>query len=130
MSGRPTPTLARIFLPVTGPGGRRAAKAPFVVLVVVLLAAGLISLLLLNAAVNQDSFQLTRLKKETTQLTDEQQALQQEVDRDSAPGSLEQRARQLGMVPGGDPVFLGPDGTVRGAPGGSGSAPPPSAPGR
>ena len=97
-------------------GGRSAtaARTPFVVLVVTLLAGGLMSLLLLNAAVNQDSFELNKLQKETTGYTDEQQALQQDVDGYSAPGSLQQRARQLGMVPGGDPAFLDPNGTVRG----------------
>jgi cell division protein FtsB len=88
-----------------------------VLLVVVLLAGGLISLLLLNAAVNQDSFELTKLKKETTQLTDEEQALQQDVAKYAAPSALDKRARRLGMVPGGNPVFLAPDGTVRGIPG-------------
>jgi cell division protein FtsB len=93
-----------------------AARTPFVILVVTLLAGGLISLLLLNAAVNQDSFQLNKLEKETTGYTDEQQQLQQEVDQYGAPGTLERRARELGMVPGGNPAFLDPDGSVRGTP--------------
>ncbi|KJY29718.1 hypothetical protein VR44_22230, partial [Streptomyces katrae] len=94
-----------------GPGGaRQAAKMPFVLLVVALLAGGLISLLLLNSALNQGSFQLSKLKKETTALTDEQQALQRDVDGYSAPDALQRRARELGLVPGGSPVFLGPDG--------------------
>ncbi|POX36369.1 hypothetical protein C3486_33935 [Streptomyces sp. Ru73] len=98
-------------------GTSTAARTPFVLLVVVLLGSGLITLLLLNSALNQGSFELSRLEKRTTELTDEQQALQQEVDGYSAPGSLEKRARELGMVPGGNPAFLEPDGTVRGVPG-------------
>lgn len=98
-----------------GPG-RTARRTPFVLLVVVLLASGLISLLVLNSALNQGSFELDRLEKRTTELEDERQALQQEVDRLSAPDALERRARELGLVPGGTPVFLGPDGTVRGVP--------------
>jgi cell division protein FtsB len=93
-----------------------AARMPFVLLVVLILGSGLITLLLLNSALNQDSFKLSKLKRETTELTDEQQALQQEVDGYSAPDALEQRARELGLVPGGSPVFLFPDGTVRGVP--------------
>lgn len=85
-------------------------------LVVVLLGSGLITLLLLNSALNQGSFELSKLEKRTDELKDEQQALQQEVDAFSAPGALEQRARELGMVPGGSPAFLEPDGTVRGKP--------------
>ncbi|HEY5834110.1 MAG TPA: hypothetical protein VIW71_09340 [Streptomyces sp.] len=102
-----------------------AARTPFVVLIVTLLAGGLISLLLLNAAVNRDSFELNKLEKETTGYTDEQQALQQEVDRFGAPGSLERRARELGMVPGGNPAFLTPNGAVRGTPQVATAPPPP-----
>ncbi|MFG1806585.1 hypothetical protein [Streptomyces sp. NPDC049040] len=102
-----------------------AARAPFVILVVTLLAGGLISLLLLNAAVNQDSFQLNKLEKETTGYTDEQQQLQQEVDQYGAPGTLERKARELGMVPGGNPAFLGPDGSVLGTPDRATAAPKP-----
>jgi hypothetical protein len=87
-----------------------------VLLIVLLLAGGLFALLLLNAAVNQDSFQLTKLQKQTTQLTDEEQALQQEVDEYAAPDALDKRARELGMVPGGNPAFLAPDGKVKGSP--------------
>ncbi|MEV6649766.1 cell division protein FtsL [Streptomyces sp. NPDC051219] len=95
-------------------GSATAARTPFVLLVVVLLGGGLITLLLLNSALNQGSFQLSRLKKETTDLTDAQQALQRDVDAYSAPDALARRAEELGMVPGGNPVFLDPDGTVRG----------------
>ncbi|MEU7108390.1 septum formation initiator family protein [Streptomyces sp. NPDC046215] len=98
------------------PGTAGAKRTPFVLLVVVLLGSGLISLLLLNSSLNQGSFELSRLQRKTTELTDEQQALQQEVDRLAAPDALANRARQLGMVPGGTPAFLSPDGTVRGSP--------------
>ncbi|MEU5717706.1 septum formation initiator family protein [Streptomyces sp. NPDC020403] len=97
-------------------GPSTAARTPFVLLVVLLLAGGLISLLLLNSALNEGSFKLSRLKKQTTELTDEQQALQRDVDSYSEPDALERRARELGMVPGGSPAFLNPDGTVRGVP--------------
>ncbi|MFJ3978982.1 hypothetical protein [Streptomyces sp. NPDC090021] len=96
------------------PGGQ-AARMPFVLLVVALLAGGLISLLLLNSALNEGSFQLSRLKKETTALTDEEQALQRDVDAYSAPDALQRRARELGLVPGGSPVFIGADGKVSGS---------------
>ncbi|MCC5034555.1 septum formation initiator family protein [Streptomyces sp. WAC 00631] len=97
-------------------GPSTAARTPFVLLVVLLLAGGLISLLLLNASLNQGSFRLSELRRETTDLTGQQQALQQEVDAFTAPDALAERARELGMVPGGSPVFLYPDGTVRGVP--------------
>ncbi|MFC8586738.1 septum formation initiator family protein [Streptomyces sp. NPDC057217] len=97
-------------------GPSTAARTPFVLLVVVLLGGGLISLLLLNSALNQGSFRLNELKNETTELTDEEQALQRDVDDYAAPDALERRARELGMVPGGSPAFLGPDGKVLGEP--------------
>ncbi|MER7912621.1 hypothetical protein [Streptomyces sp. NPDC096068] len=97
-------------------GPSTAARTPFVLLVVVLLGGGLISLLLLNSALNQGSFRLNELKNETTELTDEEQALQRDVDDYAAPDALERRARELGMVPGGSPAFLGPDGKVLGRP--------------
>ncbi|WP_374195450.1 hypothetical protein [Streptomyces sp. ISL-87] len=106
----------------------QAARMPFVLLVVALLGGGLISLLLLNSALNQGSFQLTKLKKETTALTDEEQALQRDVDGYSAPDALQRRAHELGLVPGGSPVFIGPDGKITGTAAAASEPPPPSAP--
>ncbi|MEU2656958.1 cell division protein FtsL [Streptomyces sp. NPDC007325] len=97
-------------------GPSSAARTPFVLLVVLLLGGGLITLLLLNSALNQGSFELRELKDRTTELTDEEQALQRDVDANAAPDALERRARELGMVPGGSPAFLGPDGKVLGEP--------------
>lgn len=119
---------------MTKRGGRfgrtagQAARTPFVLLMVVLLGGGLISLLLLNSALSQGSFQLTKLKKETTALTDEQQALQRDVDGYSAPDSLQRRAQEMGLVPGGSPVFIGPDGKITGTAAAAPEPPPPSAP--
>ncbi|MFJ9851894.1 septum formation initiator family protein [Streptomyces sp. NPDC101150] len=113
--GRPRGGAGRLAALLPAASGT-AARTPFVLLIVLLLGSGLIALLLLNSALNQGSFELSKLEKKTGDLTDEQQALQQEVDGYSAPGALEKRARRLGMVPGGNPAFLMPDGTVRGKP--------------
>ncbi|MFI1485576.1 hypothetical protein [Streptomyces sp. NPDC020747] len=117
MSNRPelrgrAARLARLF--PTGPG--QAARTPFVLLVVMLLGGGLIGLLVLNSALSEGSFQLDDLQRDTKSLTDEEQALQRDVDAYSAPDALQRRAQELGMVPGGDPAFLNPDGSVRGVP--------------
>lgn len=109
-------------------GPSNAARTPFVLLVVVLLGGGLITLLVLNSALNEGSFRLSELKKRTTELTDEQQALQHDVDSYSKPDALERRARELGMVPGGSPAFLNPDGTVRGVPAETTAEPVPAPP--
>ncbi|MER6160182.1 hypothetical protein ABT147_32270 [Streptomyces sp. NPDC001868] len=104
--------LARL-LP-TRPKG--AARTPFVLLVVLLLGGGLIALLVLNSALSEGSFKLDDLQDDVKSYTDEEQALQRDVDAYSAPDALQRRARELGMVPGGDPAFLDPDGTVKGVP--------------
>ncbi|MFI6853493.1 septum formation initiator family protein [Streptomyces sp. NPDC050416] len=104
--------LAQLF--PTGPG--QAARTPFVLLVVLLLGGGLIGLLVLNSALSEGAFKLDDLQRETKSLTDEEQALQRDIDAYSAPEALQRRARELGMVPGGDPAFLAPDGTVKGVP--------------
>ncbi|MFD7377561.1 septum formation initiator family protein [Streptomyces mirabilis] len=98
-------------------GGGQAARTPFVLLVVLLLGGGLIGLLVLNSALSEGSFHLDDLQRDTKSLTDEEQALQRDVDTYSAPDALQRRARELGMVPGGDPAFLNPDGSVKGVPG-------------
>ncbi|MEU0343993.1 septum formation initiator family protein [Streptomyces bobili] len=95
---------------------RQAARTPFVLLVVLLLGGGLIGLLVLNSALSEGSFTMDDLQKDTKSLTDEEQALQRDIDSYSAPDALQRRARELGMVPGGDPAFLDPNGTVKGVP--------------
>ncbi|MFF4208309.1 septum formation initiator family protein [Streptomyces sp. NPDC001796] len=127
MSGKPelrgrAARLARL-IPA---GGSRAARTPFVLLVVLLLGGGLIALLMLNSALSEGAFKLDDLQRQTKSLTDEEQALQRDVDAYSAPDALQRRARELGMVPGGDPAFLNPDGTVKGVPRPSGQQAPAS----
>ncbi|MFJ8474825.1 cell division protein FtsL [Kitasatospora sp. NPDC094011] len=101
-------------------------RTPFAVLVVVLLAAGLLGLLALNTALNEGSFELSRLQKQTTKATDEQQSLQHEIDQNSAPDALAKRAAELGMVPAGGMAFLDvPNGgKVIGTPGPAADSPP------
>ncbi|WP_371496545.1 cell division protein FtsL [Kitasatospora sp. NBC_00374] len=107
------------------PGARQArGRTPFAVLVVALLSAGLLGLLTLNTALNENSFELARLKRQTTELTDRKQSLQHQIDQYSAPDALERRALELGMVPGGDPAFLLDDGKVLGKPAQAQDAPP------
>ena len=101
-----------------GPRSRQArGRTPFAVLIVTLLSAGLLGLLALNTALNEGAFELSRLKRQTTDLTDERQGLQAQIDQNAAPDALARRARELGMVPGGGPAFLQDDGTVLGKPG-------------
>ncbi|MER8014664.1 septum formation initiator family protein [Streptomyces griseoluteus] len=117
MSSKPAPRGRAARLARLIPAGRaRAARTPFVLLVVLLLGGGLLGLLVLNSALSEGSFELDDIQRRTKSLTDEEQALQRDIDAYSAPDALQRRARELGMVPGGDPAFLGPDGSVKGVP--------------
>ncbi|SEL73938.1 hypothetical protein [Streptacidiphilus jiangxiensis] len=112
--------------PARRPGaGRRAGRGPFAALVMVLLAGGLVALLMLNTALSQDSFTVQKLQRQTTQLTNEQQGLQQQIDGWSAPDALAARARQMGMVPAGNPAFVTDNGKVLGDPSALPAAPSP-----
>ncbi|NUU23139.1 MAG: hypothetical protein HOV68_16750 [Streptomycetaceae bacterium] len=75
---------------------------------VLLLGGGLLGLLLLNTALNQGSFEQSRLNRQNTKLNDEEQALRRQLDAVSAPGELARKAQELGMVPGTTPVFIDP----------------------
>ena len=94
-----------------------AAKAPFAVVLVMLLAGGLLGLLLLNTLVAQQSFSLHDLSAQNRELTQTEQDLSQEVQDLEAPASLADRATALKMVPSGPPAFLRlSDGKVLGKP--------------
>ncbi|MCI0688196.1 MAG: hypothetical protein L0Y54_13310 [Sporichthyaceae bacterium] len=85
---------------------RRPARTPFVLLVVIVLGAGLVTLLLLNTGLAQDSFELTDLRRQSALLHDREEALEQEIAQLSTPDRLAAEAERLGMRPGTDPKFL------------------------
>ena len=92
-----------------------ARRAPFVAVVVALLAVGLLGLLALNTVLAHDAFRLHELQVEGKQLAEREQALLTEVESLQAPRSLADRAEGMGMVQGGPPSFLRlPDGAVLG----------------
>jgi hypothetical protein len=93
-----------------------APRAPFITLMVVLLAGGLLGLLGLNTVLAQDAFRLHALTVEGRALADREQVLEREVETLRTPRNLAARARELGMVPTGSPAFLRlEDGAVLGA---------------
>lgn len=85
-----------------------APRAPFVLLVVVLLGLGLLALLLLNTASAQDAFRLSDLQRQSKALADQQQSLTQQAANLGDPASVAAAATKLGMVPGAVPIFLAP----------------------
>ncbi|WP_170323905.1 hypothetical protein [Cryptosporangium phraense] len=101
------------------PSGRSAAssRAPFVVLVLALAIGGLIGLVLLNTAVNENAFRIHDLDTRQEKLDKEEQRLQQALDGQESPQKLEERAKKMGLVPAGDPGFVKlPEGKVAGTP--------------
>ena len=94
------------YLHLVTRGRTRAARAPFIAVVVALLLTGLLALLVLNTVLAQDAFRLHQLQLDGRALADREQALARQVSDLQSPHSLAARATALGMVPGGSPAFL------------------------
>lgn len=95
----------------------RAPRAPFAVLVFLILGAGVVGLLMFNTHMQQASFYATRLQKQADDLTARQQALDMQLERLRAPQRLAVAGKALGMVAPGVPAFIRlSDGSVVGTP--------------
>ena len=105
---RPGATPSRARLTALPAPRAHAPRAPFVLLVVVLLGLGLLALLFLNTASAQDAFRLSDLQRQSKALADQEQSLTQQAANLSNPASVAAAASKLGMVPGAVPIFLGP----------------------
>jgi hypothetical protein len=89
------------------PGGAAAApRAPFVLLILGLLAGGLVCLLVINTTLDASSFRISQLQQSNTTLAQQEQTLQREVSAAEAPAQIEQLAFQLGMRPVTEMHFL------------------------
>jgi len=119
----------RPALSVVPPIDAHAPRTPFVLLVLVLVGAGLVGLLLLNTAINENAFRLHDLQQDQDALDLREQQLHRDIERLEAPGTLQAAARRLGLVPAGNPAYIYlPSGQVVGVPTpGRATAPPPSA---
>jgi len=93
---------------------RTGRRTPFVLLVMALLAAGLITSLWLSTAAAGDSYRLDDARHQARDLTERAEQLRQDVAAMQTAPQLAQRARDLGMVPVNEPARLvrRPDGTV------------------
>jgi hypothetical protein len=112
LPGRLDPSRSRLRVVSRRP--IRPRRAPFVVLVLFFLVAGLVGLLVLNTSLQQGTFELTDLEQQTILLRDRHSELVGDVAIRSEPGALAARARQLGMVTSTDPRFLQLDRTGSG----------------
>jgi uncharacterized protein HemX len=116
---RPLPAGARSSpLTVVVPGAsRRAARVPFVLVVVLALALGVVGLLLVNTSLQQGAFRLAALQTQAADLLARQQGLELAVEAQRDPQRVAARAQRLGMVPNPNPAFLRlSDGRVLGVP--------------
>jgi cell division protein FtsB len=95
----------------------RARKAPFVVVVLTVLAAGLVGLIVMSTVLQAQSFEAAKLDREAASLETKQQSIGREVDRLQSPANVASRAVAAGMVPNANPAFLRlSDGKVLGVP--------------
>lgn len=99
---------------------RRAPKhtrIPFMALVSLVLLGGVIGLLLFNTSMQQAAFATTALESQAGTLAARQQTLEMELDVLRNPQRVAERAKSMGMVPGGTPAYLLlPTGKVLGQP--------------
>ena len=79
-------------------GRTQAARTPFAVLVIAMLAAGVVGLLMFNTSMQQTSFKATALQDRVNVLTAEEQSLDLELDKLRDPQHLAVAAKELGMV--------------------------------
>ncbi len=89
------------------------SRASFVLMMMGLLAVGVATTLWLTTQAIADSYRLEQLRTANAGLAESKERLQREVAKAESPASLAPKARELGMVPGGDPahIVVAPDGT-------------------
>ncbi|WP_205660428.1 hypothetical protein [Amycolatopsis antarctica] len=94
---------------------RPTSRATFVLMLMGLLVAGVAATLWLTTQSIADSYRLEDVRKDTAGLAERAERLQQDVTREESAFTLADKAKKLGMVPGGDPahVVVAPDGTTR-----------------
>ncbi|MET0999698.1 MAG: hypothetical protein ABWX73_13355 [Marmoricola sp.] len=98
-------------------GRTQAARTPFAVLVLAMLAAGVVGLLMFNTNMQQASFEATALQDRVNVLTAQEQSLDMELDELRDPQNLAIAAKALGMVAPSQPAFVRlSDGRVLGNP--------------
>ncbi|WP_459799076.1 hypothetical protein [Herbidospora sp. RD11066] len=92
-----TPVARRAPLPPSE--RRRPPRAPFVMLVVGLLGGGLVSLLLLNTVLAQDSFKHNELRRVNEQLRQQADNVKGDIRAKNQPDALSKNGVQHGVSP-------------------------------
>ncbi|HNA99760.1 MAG TPA: hypothetical protein PKX56_07180 [Marmoricola sp.] len=98
--------VERARLVVVPPVPAKAATAPFVILLMAIMVAGVLGILAFNTNMQDKAFETTRLQNEADALLAKEQRLSLELDALRNPQALAQKAKQMGMVPPTAPAFL------------------------
>ncbi|MGI5270795.1 hypothetical protein ACQEUU_16695 [Nonomuraea sp. CA-218870] len=101
--GTARPEQARPRRAATGRPTRRQ-RTPFVLLVVGLLCGGLVTLLLLNTVLAQDSMTASTLVDEISDARQQNEDLQRLIEEEKLPSRVAERAEDLGMRPDWDRI--------------------------
>jgi hypothetical protein len=116
------------------PQQKQASKAPFVVLVMLVLGAGVAGIMYFSTQAAADTYRLQEAMAEAEKLTLRMEQLRREVALLESPTDLARRAAEMGLVEPSNPARLrqNPDGSIEefgkpSAPTRSTPAPPPSA---
>jgi hypothetical protein len=113
----PRPTADPVARPAAAPLPVSLPRAPFLVLIVALVVAGVLGILVLNTKINENAFELDNLRAQQGTLNLQEQQLSQQLADKESTGNLAAEAARLGLVPAGQPAFLNlPNGKVLGVP--------------
>lgn len=108
----PRPTLR----PVRAPR-RQLAKVPFMFVLAVVMALGMVGVLVLNTALQEQAFAVQKRQHEANELGYRLSDLEAQVTQTRSAANLAVRAQELGMKPNPYPALLRlPDGTIEGKP--------------
>ena len=99
--GSQRPTLRVVTAPVL-----ERSRTLFVLTCLLLLVGGLISLLIVNTSLAQGSFRMHDLRATSAGLSEQAQALREDIALRESPQQLSVAASALGMVPSGSVAFL------------------------
>lgn len=105
------------WLKVAPPAPVSVPRAPFVMLLLLVVVGGVLGILMINTKVNENAFKLRHLERQQADLDRQEQDLSKQIAEAESPNNLEARAKQLGLVPAGSPAFIRlPDGRIIGVP--------------
>jgi hypothetical protein len=91
-----------------------SSRASFVLMMMGLLAAGVAATLWLSTQAIADSYRLEQLRGINAKQAEQAEQLQRQVTKEESASALAKKAKDLGMVPGGDParIVVNPDGST------------------